>query len=96
MSLSLVSSVTYSQGIIAAAAYDFGCSGILWRIPSYIDALLTNILGENKLTRLASKSYSGNWDQYWSANDTIDTGNEPAANVAMYTVEVVIYIILVG
>lgn len=96
--LSLVSSVTYSQGIIAAAAYDFvDIEEFCERNPSYIDALLTNILGENKLTRLASESYSGNSDQYWSANDTINTGNvDRLPNVAMYTVEIVIYIILVG
>lgn len=96
--LSLVSSVTYAQGTIAAAAYDFvDIEEFCERNPSYIDALLTNVLGENKLAKLASESYSGNSDQYWSANDTINTGKvDRLPNVALYTIEIVIYIILIG
>lgn len=96
--LSLLSSVAYAKGVIAVAAYDFvDIEEFCQRNPSYVDALLTNVLGESKLNRLSEASYSGNSTQYWSANDMINTGNvDRLPNIPLYTIEIIIYILLVG
>lgn len=96
--LSLLSSVAYAKGVIAVAAYDFvDIEEFCQRNPSYVDTLLTNVLGENKLNRLAEASYSGNSTQYWSANDMINSGNvDRLPNIPLYTIEIIIYIFLVG
>lgn len=94
----LVASVVYGRGTIAVAAYDFAdIDEFSRRNPSYLDDLLTRILGEDKIISLAQAVYSGNSDQYWSVRDMINTGNvRQLPNVNLYTMEIVIYIFLAG
>ncbi|MEG0214623.1 MAG: hypothetical protein RR685_00575, partial [Hungatella sp.] len=96
--LALLSSVAYSQGIIAAAAYDFADIGdFCLNNPSYMDTLLTNVLGEARINRLAEATYSGNSDQYWSVKSMINTGKvDRLPNLPLYVMEIMIYIILIG
>lgn len=96
--LSLLSTVSYGKGTIAVAAYDFtDIEEFCQRNPSYMDNLLTNVLGEDKINRLAETAYSGNSNQYWSANSMINTGNvDRLPDIMLYTLEIIIYIFLVG
>lgn len=96
--LSLLSTVSYGKGVIAVAAYDFAdIAEFCQRNPSYMDSLLTNVLGEERIYRLAETAYSGNSNQYWSANSMINTGNvDRLPDILLYTLEIIIYIFLVG
>ena len=96
--LALLATVGYGKGTVAVAAYDFvDIADFCQRNPSYIDSLLTNVLGEDKINRLAESAYSGNSNQYWSANNMINTGNvDRLPDIPLYTMEIIIYIFLVG
>lgn len=96
--LPLLASVAYGKGTIAVAAYDFIDIGeFCQRNPSYIDAVFTNVLGEDKINRLAETAYSGNSNQYWSANDMINAGSvDRLPNIPLYAMEIIIYIFLAG
>lgn len=97
-SLPLLSSVTYRRGIVAVAAYDFADIGeFCQQNPSYLDQLLTGVLGESRINSVAESVYSGNSGQYWSVRDMINTGNvKMLPNIGLYTLEIVIYVFLVG
>ena len=94
----LVATVPYGKGTIAVAAYDFtDMEEFCKQNPSYLDNLLTGILGEAQIGSLAQAVYSGNSDQYWSVRDMINTGNvRRLPNLMLYTLEIVIYIFLAG
>lgn len=96
--LALFATVAYGKGTVGVAAFDFAdIAEFCQRHPSYIDTLLTNVLGEDKINRLAETAYSGNSNQYWSANSMINTGNvDRLPNIPLYTMEIIIYIFLVG
>ncbi len=94
----LLASVNYTRGTVVAAAYDFAdLDQFCQKNPSYIDHILTEILGETKINRLAEAVYSGNSDQYWSVRNMINTGNvRLLPKLGLYVFEIVIYIFLVG
>lgn len=96
--LTLLASAPYGKGTIAAAAYDFiDIAEFSQRTPYYMDELFSNVLGEDKINRLAESAYSGNSNQYWSANDMINKGSvDRLPNISLYVLEILIYIILVG
>lgn len=96
--LALLSTVSYGKGTIAVAAYDFvDIAAFCQRNTSYMDRLFANVLGEEKINLLAETAYSGNSNQYWSANDMINTGNvDRLPDIPLYTMEIIIYIFLVG
>ncbi len=94
----LVATVSYGRGTIAVAAYDFtDIDSFCRRNPSYLDDLLTGVMGETKLAGLAQAAYSGNSDQYWSVREMINTGNvRQLPDLTLYTMEIVIYLFLTG
>lgn len=94
----LLSSVTYRRGTVAVAAYDFvDIAEFCGENPSYLDDLLTGVLGETRINSLAESVYSGNSGQYWSVRDMINTGNvRRLPNMGLYTMEIIIYLFLSG
>ncbi|MCI8726382.1 MAG: hypothetical protein HFG66_09750 [Hungatella sp.] len=94
----LLASVVYSKGTIAVAAYDFTDLDLFCQEnPSYLDNVLTEVLGNNKINRLAESVYSGNSSQYWAVRNMINTGNvTKLPNLGLYVLEAAIYIFLVG
>lgn len=94
----LLSTVTYRRGIVAVAAYDFVDIGDFCREnPTYLDRLLTKVMGEKRITALAESVYSGNSGQYWSVRDMLSTGNvKRLPNMGLYTMEIIIYVFLAG
>lgn len=97
-SQTLLSSVTYRKGIIAVAAYDFlDIAQFCQQNPSYLDQLLTRVLGEKRINALAESVYSGNSGQYWPVCDMLNTGNVTRLpSMGLYTMEIVIYVFLAG
>ncbi len=94
----LVAAAPYGRGTIAVAAFDFtDVNDFIRRNPSYLDRMLTGILGDEKIGSLSQAVYSGNSDPYWSVRDMINTGNvRRLPNLALYTLEIGIYILLAG
>lgn len=94
----LLASAVYSKGIVAVAAYDFADIDTFCREnPSFLDLILTEVLGTDKINRLAESVYSGNSSQYWSVRTMTNTGNRKALpNLGLYVLEVAIYVFLVG
>lgn len=97
-SQTILSSVTYQRGTVAVAAYDFvDIAEFCQQNPSYLDGLLTAVLGEARINALAESVYSGNSGQYWSVRDMINTGNvRRLPNTGLYAMEIVIYVFLAG
>ena len=94
----LLASVTYSQGTIAVAAFDFTDIEAFCRTsPAFLDDLLTAVLGEETISSLAEAAYSGNSDAYWSIRSMINTGNvRRLPSLGFYVLEIVIYVLLAG
>lgn len=94
----LLASVVYSKGTIAAAAYDFtDIDQFCMENPSFLDFILTEILGSSKINQLAEAVYSGNSSQYWSVRNMINTGNvTKLPSLGLYVLEIAIYVFLVG
>ena len=64
---------------------------------SYVDKLLTALLGEDKLNNLSSYLYYGNSSKYWSVQSILNTGNvDKLPNMPLYVIVILGYIILVG
>lgn len=96
--LPLLSAVSREKGMIAVAAYDFvDIERFCMENPSYVDKLFTNLMGEERINRLAESVYSGNSNQYWTIKNMINTGNvDKLPEVPLYVMEIIIYILLVG
>ncbi len=94
----ILASTVYYKGSIAVAAYDFtDINEFCKSNPSYIDFILTEVLGDAKINRLAESVYSGNFNQYWAIRNMINTGNVTRLpNLGLYVLEIAIYIFLVG
>ena len=94
----LLAAVAYRRGMVAVAAYDFVDIGeFCQQNPSYLDDLLTGVLGETRINTLAESVYSGNSGQFWSVRDMMGTGNvRRLPTMGLYTMEIVIYVFLAG
>lgn len=94
----LLATTAYSRGCIAVAAFDFTeIDSFCQENPSFLDNVLTEVLGNNKINQLAESVYSGNSSQYWSVRNMINTGNvAELPNLGLYVLEIVIYVFLVG
>ncbi len=97
-SKTLVAAANYAQGTIAVAGYDFvDIEEFCQENPGYVNYLLTEILGENKINELATAAYSGDSNQYWSIRNMINTGNvRRLPDLGLYVMEIVIYVFLAG
>ena len=86
------------RGMIAVAAYDLADIGEFCEAqPAYVDKFFTNLLGEDRIDRLAKVVYSGNSSRYWSVQSLINTGDvDKLPNLGLYTAVVVIYLLLLG
>lgn len=94
----VLTSTSRGKGIIGVAAYDFvDISEFCETQRSYVDKLLTALLGEDKLNNLSSYLYNGNSSKYWSVQSILNTGNvDKLPNLPLYIVVILGYIILVG
>ena len=75
-SFTVLSSTSMGNGMAAVAAFDFTdleeyCS----RDSSYADHFLTTLLGEDRINNLNSTAGGGNYNQFWSIQSLVNTGN---------------------
>ncbi len=96
--LPLLTAVTKESGIIAAAAFDFAdLESFCMENPSYVDRLLTQLLGDARITRLSDYLYSGTSKTYWAVQGIIGAGNvDKLPQLGLYGVVLVSYILLAG
>lgn len=94
----LLTAAAKEQGMIAVAAFDMEDIGSFCENnSSFLDYLFTNLLGENRINRLAELVYSGNSGQYWSVQTLIDTGDvDKLPNLFLYVSVTLIYLGLLG
>lgn len=96
--LSVLSSIPVGKGIAAAAIYDFAdIEGFCQDNISYIDNLFTSLLGENRINNLSSAVDGGNYNQYWSVQSLINTGDlGKLPKVGLYVTLAAAYVALAG
>lgn len=94
----VLTSTSKGKGIVGVAAYDFGdIADFCETQRSYVDKLLTALLGEERLNNLSSYLYYGNSSKYWSVQSILNTGNvDKLPDLLLYVVVILGYIILVG
>ena len=97
-SFTVLSSTTMGNGMAAAAIFDFTdleeyCS----KDSSYIDHFLTALLGEDRINNLNSNAGGGNYNQFWSVQSLVNTGNiRKLPKIGFYVVLAVAYVALAG
>lgn len=94
----LLSVAMREQGVVAVTAYDLGdVAEYGQRHTGFVDGLFTDILGEERISGLASALYGGSGEEYWSVQSAINTGNvEKLPNVGLYFLVTAAYIGLAG
>lgn len=94
----VLTSVSRGKGIVGVAAYDFvDIASFCESQHSYVDKLLTTLLGEDRLGNLSSYLYNGNSSRYWSVQSILNTGNvDKLPSFPLYAAAVLGYILLAG
>lgn len=94
----VLTSAAKGKGVVGVAAYDFvDIASFCESQRSYVDKLLTALLGEEKLNNLSSYLYYGNASKYWSVQSILNTGNvDKLPNLPLYVIVILGYIVLVG
>ncbi len=94
----LLSAAMREQGIVAVAAYDLGDVAEYGAANTgFVDGLFLNILGEDRISELAATIYGNMGEEYWAAQNAINTGNvEKLPNVGLYVLVTAAYIGLAG
>lgn len=94
----LLTAAVRGQGMIAVAAFDMGnISEFCREQPAYVDHMLTSLLGETRINRLAKVVYSGNSGKFWSVQTLINTGDvDKLPNLPLYVGIVAVYLLLLG
>lgn len=96
--LPILTSVSFEDGIVAVAAYDFAEIEEFCRLQtSYIDSLFTRLLGEERLEALSQAAYLGDSGQYRSVQHMINGGSvDKLPNIYLYTFLIVVYLFTIG
>lgn len=96
--LTVLSSIPVGKGMVAVAVYDFGdIEGFCQENISYIDNLFSSLLGEDRINNLSSAVDGGNYNQYWSVQSLINTGNlGKLPKVGLYVTLAAAYVTLAG
>lgn len=97
-SFTVLSSTSMGNGMAAAATFDLTdleeyCS----KDSSYADYFLTTLLGEDRINNLNSNAGGGNYNQFWSIQSLVNTGNiRRLPKIGLYVTLAVAYVALAG
>lgn len=96
--VSVLTYVPKGNGMAAAAIYDFAdIEEFCQENPDYVDWMMTQLLGEDKIVQLARTADGTASEQYWSVQSLINTGDiNRLPRVGCYTVAAVAYVLLIG
>lgn len=94
----IISVANKEKGLIAVAAYDFvDVSDYAFANSSYIDTVLSGILGAQRIDKLVNQVYGADNTTYWDIQPIISNGKvNKIPPVNLYIIEVIAYILLVG
>lgn len=97
-SLTVLSSTSVGNGMAAAAIFDFtDLEEYCLKDNSYADYFLTALLGEDRINTLNSNAGGGNYNQFWSVQSLVNTGNiRNLPKIGFYMTLAVAYIALAG
>lgn len=94
----LLSFTHRKKGRIAAACFDLGdIKEFCQTRPSFIENVLTLVMGELKIQELSQMDYAGFSRLYFSVQGLVNTGNvDRLPNVILYTIVISVYILIIG
>ncbi len=94
----LLSFTRLKRGRIVAAAFSLGEIGdFCENRPAFLEKFLTKTLGETKINELSQMEYYGFSSLYFAIQGLVNTGDAGRLpNVALYTVVIIIYLLLIG
>lgn len=94
----LLTAATRGRGIVAVAAYDFtDIEDFCMQNTSYVDQMFTDLLGEERIKKIAEVLYSGNSSKFWSVQNLINTGDvDRLPKLALYVTVICIYLFILG
>lgn len=94
----LMTAAAKQSGLIAVTAFDMGdISSFCEANNGYVDFMLTSLLGESRINRLAEVVYSGNSSKFWSVQSLINTGDvDKLPNLMVYVVVILVYLLILG
>lgn len=94
----LLSAVHKEKGIIAVAAFDFAdLAGYSFDEGAFVNAVLSSILGSQRIDDLSSGVYGLENDVYWEMQPFINSGTaDRIPNLSIYLFMILIYIMVVG
>ncbi len=97
-SVSLIQTAGKGQGVLAAASFDFvDLADYASSHSSFVDLMLTRVLGNTRLDDLASEAYGTEHEEYWSAQSLIDSGTPRLLpNPIVPGALLLLYVILAG
>ncbi len=94
----VISAANKGTGILAVSSFDLAdISGYAREHSSFTDSMLTSILGQSRLERLASEAYGTEYSEYWSAQSLIDAGTmTELPDVTVFGGLLLFYLVLCG
>lgn len=96
--VSVLTYVPRGSGMAAAAIYDFAdIEEFCQENPGYVDWVMTQLLGEDRIVQLARTADGTASEQYWSVQSLINTGDiNRLPRVGCYAVAAAAYVLLIG
>lgn len=90
--------IEYKKGKVGVYTYDLSeLSGFIAKNPSYAGKMLSDVLGEERLSDIYYYSAYGDDQEYWNAYGMVNTGDtDRLPRLAAYAVVLTLYIAVVG
>lgn len=94
----LLTMVKRGKGQAGIYSYDLGeIAEFAEKNPAYVNKMLTDVLGEERISELYYYSYYGTEQGYWSAYSLVNSGSgDKLPDLPMYTLVILAYILAAG
>ncbi len=93
----LITSTNRGEGVIAVASFDFvDIDDYANMHNSFVDTMLSHVLGETRMESIASEAYSSNNSVIWSVSSLINSTTENIPEIGLYVIFILGYIFIVG
>ena len=86
------------DGMVGIYSYDLGeLAEFVHKNPTYVNKMMTDVLGEERISQIYYYSSYGSEQEYWNAHSMVNTGSaDQLPKMTMYTVVIVVYILIAG
>lgn len=94
----LLTMVKHGKGQVGIYSYDLGeITDFAEKNPVYVNKMLTDVLGEERISELYYYSSYGTDQGYWNAYSLVNAGSgDRLPDLRMYTVVILVYILMAG